>query len=142
MPGFADVTNDMDFTSPSVEVKIDRDQAAIHGVSISSIETALGAAFGGEEVSVIYATDAEYWVMLELTPQYQHNINDLGLLYISSSGVDGSSVRGGIVPNATPTTGSTGTAHRQSGGAAHRRDHPGARHPGRWRSTIWASSRR
>jgi HAE1 family hydrophobic/amphiphilic exporter-1 len=94
MPGFADVTNDMDFTSPSVEVKIDRDQAAIHGVSISSIETALGAAFGGEEVSVIYAADAEYWVMLELTPQYQHNINDLGLLYISSSGVDSSSGSG------------------------------------------------
>jgi HAE1 family hydrophobic/amphiphilic exporter-1 len=39
---------------------------------------------------VIYATDAEYWVMLELTPQYQHNINDLGLLYISSSGVNNS----------------------------------------------------
>src|SRR5580698_725214 len=108
--GFADVTNDMDFTSPSVEVKINRDQAAIHGVSIQSIETALGAAFGGEEVSVIYATDAEYWVMLELTPQYQHNINDLGLLYISSSGVNGSSGSGGIVPNPSPTTGSTGTA--------------------------------
>ena len=27
-PGFADVTTDMDFTSPSVEVEIDRDQAA------------------------------------------------------------------------------------------------------------------
>jgi multidrug efflux pump subunit AcrB len=105
MPGFADVTNDMDFTSPSVEVKIDRDQAAIHGVSISSIETALGAAFGGEEVSVIYATDAEYWVMLELTPQYQHNINDLGLLYISSSGVDSSS-SGGTVPSSTPSSAS------------------------------------
>ena len=65
-PGFADVTNDMDFTSPSVEVKIDRDQAASHGVSISSIETALGASFGGEQISTIYASDAEYWVMLEL----------------------------------------------------------------------------
>src|SRR5581483_2129717 len=41
VPGFADVTNDMDFTSPSVEVKINRDEAAIHGVSISGIETAL-----------------------------------------------------------------------------------------------------
>ncbi|HEX4104908.1 MAG TPA: efflux RND transporter permease subunit [Rhizomicrobium sp.] len=110
VPGLADVTNDMDFTSPSVEVKIDRDQAAIHGVSIQGIETALGAAFGGEQISVIYASDAEYWVMLELSPQYQHNINDLGLLYISSSGVNGSSGSGGIVPNATPTTGSTGTA--------------------------------
>jgi hydrophobic/amphiphilic exporter-1 (mainly G- bacteria), HAE1 family len=106
VPGFADVTNDMDFTSPSIEVKIDRDQAAIHGVSISSIETALGAAFGGEQISTIYASDAEYWVMLELTPQYQHNINDLNLLYISSSGVSGST---SITPTATPTTSSTGT---------------------------------
>src|SRR3984957_18754370 len=101
MPGFADVTNDMDFASPSVEVKIDRDQAAIHGVSISSIETALGAAFGGEEVSVIYATDAEYWVMLELTPQYQHNINDLGLLYISPRAV---------ARSASPSTSATSLA--------------------------------
>ncbi|HEY5085694.1 MAG TPA: efflux RND transporter permease subunit, partial [Rhizomicrobium sp.] len=111
-PGLADVTNDMDFTSPSVEVKIDRDQAAIHGVSISSIETALGAAFGGEQISVIYASDAEYWVMLELSPQYQHDINDLGLLYVSSSGVNGSSGSGGV-PSANGTTagtGSTGTA--------------------------------
>src|SRR6185312_16976153 len=98
--GLADVTNDMDFTSPSVEVKIDRDQAAIHGVSISAIETALGAAFGGEQVSVIYASDAEYWVMLELSPQYQHDINDLGMLYISSNGSAGSAgSRGGINPN-------------------------------------------
>src|SRR6185312_5218800 len=102
--GLADVTNDMDFTSPSVEVKIDRDQAAIHGVSISAIETALGAAFGGEQVSVIYASDAEYWVMLELSPQYQHDINDLGMLYISSTGVNGSSGSGGA-PGATGTAG-------------------------------------
>ena len=34
-----------------------------------SIETALGAAFGGEQISTIYASDAEYWVMLELLPQ-------------------------------------------------------------------------
>jgi HAE1 family hydrophobic/amphiphilic exporter-1 len=111
-PGLADVTNDMDFTSPSVEVKIDRDQAAIHGVSIQAIETALGAAFGGEQISVIYASDAEYWVMLELSPQYQHDINDLGLLYVSSSGVNGSAGSGGV-PSANGTTagtGSTGTA--------------------------------
>ena len=45
-----------------------------------SIETALGAAFGGEEVSVIYATDAEYWVMLELTP----NISTTSTILASS----------------------------------------------------------
>ena len=111
--GFADVTNDMDFNSPSVEVKIDRDLAASHGVSINSIETALGAAFGGEQISTIYATDAEYWVMLELLPQYQNNINDLKQLYISSS--MGSSSGSGGATTLLPNGNSGGTS---SGGTA------------------------
>ena len=111
VPGFADVTSDMDFASPSVNVDIDRDQAASHGVSIASIETALGASFGGQQISTIYATDAEYWVMLELLPQYQNDINDIGQLYISSSmggAPNGSSA--GIAPNGSETSASSSTA--------------------------------
>ena len=109
-PGFADVTSDMDFASPSVNVEIDRDQAASHGVSISSIETALGASFGGEQISTIYATDAEYWVMLELLPKYQYDLNDIGQLYISSNGAGGStsSSSGGVDPRGGTSLGSSG----------------------------------
>jgi HAE1 family hydrophobic/amphiphilic exporter-1 len=108
-PGFADVTSDMDFNSPSVNIDINRDQAASHGVSVSSIETALGASFGGEQISTIYASDAEYWVMLELLPQYQNDINNVAQLYISSNGAGGSSASSaGIAPNGA--TGSSSTA--------------------------------
>jgi multidrug efflux pump subunit AcrB len=112
VPGFADVTSDMDFASPSINVDIDRDQAASRGVSISSIETALGASFGGQQISTIYASDAEYWVMLELLPQYQNDINDIGQLYISSSMSGGSSSgsSGGINPNGGTTVGPTSSA--------------------------------
>jgi len=114
VPGFADVTSDMDFASPSVNVDIDRDQAASHGVSIASIETALGASFGGQQISTIYATDAEYWVMLELLPQYQNDINDIGQLYISSSmggsGGTSSGSSAGIAPNGGATSASSSTA--------------------------------
>jgi HAE1 family hydrophobic/amphiphilic exporter-1 len=98
--GLADVTTDQYMDSPTVNVQIDRDLAASRGVSISSIETALGASFGGEQVSTIYASDAEYWVMLELLPKYQSDINQIGQLYISSNGAAGSSgSSGGISPN-------------------------------------------
>ena len=111
-PGFADVTSDMNFNSPSVNVGIDRDQAASRGVSISSIETALGASFGGEQVSTIYASDAEYWVMLELLPQYQTDINDIGQLYISSNGAGGSTASsGGINPNGATSSSTTGATN-------------------------------
>jgi HAE1 family hydrophobic/amphiphilic exporter-1 len=102
--GFADVTSDMDFNSPSVNVDIDRDQAASHGVSIASIETALGASFGGEQISTIYASDAEYWVMLELLPQYQNDINDIAQLYVSSGA--GGSGSAGINPNGATSSSS------------------------------------
>ncbi|HEX3755830.1 MAG TPA: efflux RND transporter permease subunit [Rhizomicrobium sp.] len=94
--GFADVTTDMDLNTPAVNVDIDRDQAAAQGVSVQSIETALGASFGGEQVSTIYASDAEYWVMLELLPQYQNDASAINLLYVSSSnsGGTGSSATG------------------------------------------------
>ena len=106
-PGFADVTSDMDFAAPSINVAINRDQAASQGVSISSIETALGASFGGEQISTIYASDAEYWVMLELLPQYQNDITDIGQLYISANGAGGSSdSSGGIAPNGSTSSAS------------------------------------
>ena len=83
--GFADVTTDMDLNSPAVNVDIDRDRAAAQGVSVQSIETALGASFGGQQISTLYASDAEYWVMMELEPQYQRDPSSINLLYVSSS---------------------------------------------------------
>jgi HAE1 family hydrophobic/amphiphilic exporter-1 len=105
--GFADVTTDMDLNSPAVNVDINRDQAAAQGVSVQSIETALGASFGGEQISTLYASDAEYWVMLELEPQYQRDPSAINLLYLTSSNTAG---------GATTATGSPVTA--ASGGAA------------------------
>ncbi|HEX4273176.1 MAG TPA: efflux RND transporter permease subunit, partial [Rhizomicrobium sp.] len=107
--GFADVTTDMDLNSPAANVDINRDQAAAQGVSVQSIETALGASFGGEQISTLYASDAEYWVMLELEPQYQRDPSSINLLYVSSSNTNGggsSVITGGSASN----TGGSGTA--------------------------------
>ena len=103
--GFADVTTDMDLNSPTVNVDIDRDQAAARGVSVQSIETALGASFGGQQISTLYASDAEYWVMLELEPRYQMDPSSINLLYLSSSNGTGSSViTGGVNAGVNGTT--------------------------------------
>ncbi len=69
-PGFVDVSTDVDLT-PSVNVSIDRDRAAALGVSPNKIEQALGAAFGGSQVSTIYAPTDQYHIILELLPKYQ-----------------------------------------------------------------------
>ena len=48
---------------------IDRDRAAALGVPPQQIETALGDAFGGQQISQINASSNQYEVMLELLPQ-------------------------------------------------------------------------
>jgi hydrophobe/amphiphile efflux-1 (HAE1) family protein len=86
--GFLDVTTDLDVSAPAVNVDIDRDKAAAYGVTPAAIESALGAAFGGEQISTIYGTSNQYWVMLELLPQYQFNALDLTRLYVSATPSD------------------------------------------------------
>jgi HAE1 family hydrophobic/amphiphilic exporter-1 len=85
MPGFVGVNSDFDSTTPSVAVKIDRDRAASLGVTPAQIETAMGYAFGGEQVTLIYGSTNQYQVILELEPRYQRNTASLKTLYVTAS---------------------------------------------------------
>ena len=83
--GFQDVTNDLRLTTPTVTVNIDRDRAASLGISPNQIETALGAAFGGQQISQIYGSIDDYQVIMELLPQYQVDASSLSRLYITAT---------------------------------------------------------
>jgi HAE1 family hydrophobic/amphiphilic exporter-1 len=84
-PIFTDVNTDLNLTTPSVNVAIDRDRAASLGVTPQQIEVALGSAFGGQRVSPIYTQADQYWVILELLPQYQESAEALDRLYLATS---------------------------------------------------------
>ena len=85
VPIFQDVDNDLRLTTPTVTIAIDRDRAASLAVLPQEIETALGAAYGGEQMSQIYASTDQYQVILELLPQYQADPNALSRLYVAST---------------------------------------------------------
>jgi len=84
LPGFLDVNSDLQVTSPQVLVEIDRDRASALGVSASQIESALNNAYGAPQVSTIFTPTNQYWVMMELLPQYKDDPDALGMLYIRS----------------------------------------------------------
>jgi HAE1 family hydrophobic/amphiphilic exporter-1 len=84
-PMFTDVNTDLNLTTPSVNVAIDRDRAASLGITPQQIEVALGSAFGGQRVSPIYTQADQYWVILELLPQYQESTEALDRLYLATS---------------------------------------------------------
>ncbi|MCG6958166.1 MAG: efflux RND transporter permease subunit [Gemmatimonadetes bacterium] len=85
LPQLIDVTSDLKIGNPQVDVSIDRERAASLGVSAQQVETALYDAYGSRQVSTIYTQDDEYWVIMELLPQYQKDIGALNQLYVRSS---------------------------------------------------------
>ena len=85
LPGFLDVNSDLQVTSPQVLVTIDRDRASAMGVTASQIESALNNAYGAPQISTIYTPTNQYWVMMELLPQFKDDPDALGMLYIRSS---------------------------------------------------------
>jgi HAE1 family hydrophobic/amphiphilic exporter-1 len=85
LPGFQDVTTDLLITSPQVILDIDRDKAHSLGVTADQIENALYDSYGQRQISTIYAPVNQYWVIMELLPEYQRDPDALADLYIRST---------------------------------------------------------
>jgi HAE1 family hydrophobic/amphiphilic exporter-1 len=83
--GFSEVTSDLQVTSPQLVVDIDRDSASTLGVTAQQIEDTLYNAYGTRQVSTIYTSTNQYFVILEIDPVYQKDPGALSLLYVRSS---------------------------------------------------------
>jgi len=103
VPGLTDVTSDLQIKNPQVQVAIDRDRAAALGIDVNQIESALYNAYGARQVSTIYTPNDQYWVVMELLPQYQRDLSAMSLLHIT--GREGVSVPLGSLAKVTPSTG-------------------------------------
>nr|MBP9201987.1 efflux RND transporter permease subunit [Gemmatimonadales bacterium] len=80
LPQLHDVTTDLNIRNPQVRVKIDRERTAAYGLTVQAVEQALYDAYGARQVSTIYTATNQYWVVLELLPEYQRDLGALRLL--------------------------------------------------------------
>ncbi len=85
IPGLQDVTTDLQIASPQITVQIDRDRARVLGVTPTDIENTLYNAYGQRQISTIYSSSDQYYVILEVLPQYQRDPVALSSLYVRSS---------------------------------------------------------
>jgi HAE1 family hydrophobic/amphiphilic exporter-1 len=85
LPGFQDVTNDLDLNSPSIMVEVNRDKLAPLGLTMAQVQTALGAAFGENQVSTIYGSATQHWVILQVERSLQNDPAVLSRLYVTSN---------------------------------------------------------
>ena len=109
LPSLANVTSDVEIANPQVDVRIDRDRASALGVTAEQIEQALYDAYGSRQVSTILTSTDQFWVMMELLPEYQRDASALSQLYVRSRA--GGLVPLGSVATLTPTVGPLSVNH-------------------------------
>jgi multidrug efflux pump len=85
VPMLKDVNSDQQISGLEQNVIIDRDTAARLGITPSQIDNVLYDAFGQREISTIYQTLNQYYVVLEVDPQYQMTPSALESVYVITS---------------------------------------------------------
>jgi HAE1 family hydrophobic/amphiphilic exporter-1 len=118
LPGLTDVSSDLQVRNPQVNVEIDRDAASSYGVNVNQIEDAIYSAYGARQISTIFAPNNQYWVILELEPEYQRDASKIASLYVHSTAATSnfSNGTGQLVPlsavaKLTPTMGPLSVNH-------------------------------
>jgi multidrug efflux pump len=86
LPGLQDVSSDQQNGGLDELLSYDRVTAAKLGLNIQQLDSALYSAFGQSEVSIIYTQLNQYYVVLEVAPQYWQTPEGLKDLYMQSSG--------------------------------------------------------
>jgi multidrug efflux pump len=97
IPGFQDVSSDAQNSGLQESLSYDRATAARLGITPQSLDQSLYSAFGQSQVSIIYTQLNQYYVVLEVAPQYWQSPDGLKNIYLHTSG-------SGIVPLSTVST--------------------------------------
>ena len=85
LPGFIDVTSNLNNRSPVVTLDVDRDKIAALGLTFGQVEDALQSAFSSRQISTIYGSTSQYQVILEVAPEYRLDPSKLSRLYVRAS---------------------------------------------------------
>ncbi|MDR3751759.1 MAG: efflux RND transporter permease subunit [Terracidiphilus sp.] len=111
MPELRDVSSDQQNQGLATNLVIDRDTASRLGITASAIDQALYDAFGQREVSTMYTSLNQYFVVMEVDPQYQLSPDSLNGIFIKASNVTGATTAvSSNVLNSTTTASTTGGA--------------------------------
>jgi len=109
IPGIQDVNSDLALKNPEISVNVRREIASTLGVTVQQVQSVLSEAYGGQRVSTIFGPANEYWVMMQLAPQYQTDIGALDALYVQGANKNLVPLR--AVAEITPTIGPLRVSH-------------------------------
>ena len=86
IPGLQDVNSDQQNGGLAELITYDRPSAARLGLTAQALDSSLYSAFGQSEVSIIYTQLNQYYVVLEVAPQYWQSPEGLKAIYLRAPG--------------------------------------------------------
>jgi hydrophobic/amphiphilic exporter-1 (mainly G- bacteria), HAE1 family len=110
IPGLLDVTTDLYVKNPQISVEVNREQAAVYGVTVDQVRQELYNAFGSRQVSTIYTPANDYQVILETKPEFQDGPDALKNIYLKTT--NGTVVPLSAVTKFVPTVGPLQVNHQ------------------------------
>jgi HAE1 family hydrophobic/amphiphilic exporter-1 len=110
VPGLLDVTTDLYVKNPQMRVDIDREKAAVYGITVDQIRQELFNAFGNRQVATIYTASNDYPVILESLPEQQQSPTDLSRLRLKLA--NGHTIPLGAVATLSPSVGPLQVNHQ------------------------------
>jgi HAE1 family hydrophobic/amphiphilic exporter-1 len=110
VPGLLDVTTDLYIKNPQMTVDIDREKAAVYGVTVDQVRNQLYNAYGARQVGTIYMPSNDYQIILEAQPQFRIDPSDLSKLYMKTA--NNQTIPLDTVAKLTPTVGALQINHQ------------------------------
>src|ERR1051325_6819963 len=110
VPGLWGVNTDLYVTNPQMTVDIDREQAAVYGISVDQIRQELYNVYGARQVATIYTPTNDYQVILESTKEFQADPSGLSRLFVKAA--NGQSVPLDAVARLVPSVGPLQVNHQ------------------------------
>jgi multidrug efflux pump len=110
LPGFTDVDTDQQNSGLQASLVYDRQTAARMGITPQTIDTTLYQAFGQSLASTMYTSLNQYYVVMEVAPQFWQSPNGLNDIYVHP--VTGGEVPLSAITHYAPTTAPLAVNHQ------------------------------
>jgi HAE1 family hydrophobic/amphiphilic exporter-1 len=82
--GLRDVTADLYIKNPEMVVEVDREKAAVYGITVDQIRQELYNAFGSRQIGTIYTPSNDYQIIMQSLPEFQQDPTALSKIFLKT----------------------------------------------------------
>ncbi|MCC6860732.1 MAG: efflux RND transporter permease subunit [Bryobacterales bacterium] len=85
IPGSADAAIEQEADQPQLRIRIDRQEAARHGINVADVQEVIELAIGGRPVSTMFEGDRRFDISVRYVPEARGSLRDIGSVLVGTA---------------------------------------------------------